>query len=227
MAELPLPPHAASAAELKERVEAERRGRPFLIFRDGEGSQRIAVLEEDASPISVGRAVTTRLSLDWDTEVSWLHAELVVLGGQWMVVDDGLSRNGSYVNGERLSSRRRLRDGDALRFGETLVVFRAPGQGISQVTRITDDFAGAIRVTDAQRRVLVALCRPFKDVTGFATPATNQQIATELFLSIDAVKTHLRALFVKFGVDGLPQMQKRLRLVERALHSGIVAERDL
>ena len=34
-------------------------------------------------------------------------------------MDDGLSRNGTFVNGERLSGRRRLTDGDTLRFGGT------------------------------------------------------------------------------------------------------------
>jgi DNA-binding NarL/FixJ family response regulator len=75
--------------------------------------------------------------------------------------------------------------------------------------------------------VLVALCRPFKEGAAFATPATNQEIADELTLSVDAVKTHLRALFEKFGVEALPQNQKRVALVERALQSGLVSEREL
>jgi DNA-binding NarL/FixJ family response regulator len=82
-------------------------------------------------------------------------------------------------------------------------------------------------VSPAQKRVLVALCRPFKDGAAFATPATNQSIADELVLSVEAVKTHLRALFEKFGVSDLPQNQKRVALVERALQSGLVNERDL
>jgi hypothetical protein len=46
-------------------------------------------------------------------------------------------------------------------------------------------------------------------------------------LSVDAVKTHLRVLFAKFGVERLPQNQKRIRLVERAFYGGVVSERDL
>jgi hypothetical protein len=42
--------------------------------------------------------------------------------------------------------------------------------------------------------VLIALCRPFKGGRSDATPATNPQIAGELFLTVAAVKTHLRAL---------------------------------
>jgi DNA-binding NarL/FixJ family response regulator len=60
----------------------------------------------------------------------------------------------------------------------------------------------------------------------FVSPASNQQIAAELFFSVDTVKAHLRALFAKFGVEDLPQNQKRARLANPALQSGVVSERD-
>jgi hypothetical protein len=41
------------------------------------------------------------------------------------------------------------------------------------------------------------------------------------------VKTHLRALFARFEIDDLPQNQKRLKLVEIALKSGVVSRREL
>ena len=77
-------------------------------------------------------------------------------------------------------------------------------------TEVASEVLDRASLSEAQRRVLVALCRPFKDATGYVTPATNQQIADELFLSVDAVKTHLRALFAKFGIEDLPQNQKRI-----------------
>jgi pSer/pThr/pTyr-binding forkhead associated (FHA) protein len=42
------------------------------------------------------------------------------------VRDDGLSPNGSVVNGERVHGCRRLVDGDALRFGSTTLAYGAP-----------------------------------------------------------------------------------------------------
>ena len=75
--------------------------------------------------------------------------------------------------------------------------------------------------------MLLGLCRPYKEPGPFTTPATNQQIAAELFLSVEAVKTHLRALFAKFGVEDLPQNQKRAKLIERAFQTGVISERDL
>ena len=83
-----------------------------------------------------------------------------------------------------------------------------------------------MQLTDTQRRVLIALCRPYRD-GGFATPATNQEIAAEVFLSVDAVKMHLRTLFGRFALGELPQNQKRARLAECALQSGMISHRDL
>ena len=77
---------------------------------------------------SVGRSLDTDVALSWDERVSSIHAELTRLGEDWLLIDDGLSRNGSFVNGQRLSGRCRLRDGDRLRFGTTDVTFYAPLQ---------------------------------------------------------------------------------------------------
>ena len=107
------------------------------------------------------------------------------------------------------------------------MTFRSPMAEVQAGTAIAADSPVAIELSDTQRRVLVALCRPYKDGAAFASPATNQQIAEELFLSVDAVKTHLRVLFAKFGIEQLPQNQKRARLVERAFHSGVITGRDL
>jgi hypothetical protein len=220
--------HQASASELKARIEAEREGQAFLIVRDGDGAQRIIRLLPELAPLRLGRSPECDLRLDWDPEVSRVHAELQCLGADWVLVDDGLSRNGSFVSGERVAGRRRLRDRDELTLGATRLVFRrpAPTSG-GDTTRASGTFAAAGAVSDAQRRVLIALCRPFGEHRGLATPATNQEIATELVLTVAAVKTHLRALFHRFGIEDLPQNEKRLRLVELALQSGLVTEHDL
>lgn len=220
-------PRAATAAELKEQIEAEREGRPFLVFRDAAGGQRILAVEEGRGELWVGRSEAADVRLDWDEEVSALHAQIEVVREECTLLDDGLSRNGSFVNGERVQGRRHLRDGDTVRFGRTLVLYRRPGESAPEATVAASELPAAATVSPAQQRVLLALCRPFKDGASFATPATNGQIAEELHLSVDAVKTHLRALYEKLGVDDLPQNRKRVALVERALQSGLVAERDL
>ena len=82
-------------------------------------------------------------------------------------------------------------------------------------------------LSTTQRRVLVALCRPYKARSGFASPATDQQIADELVLSGNEVKRHLRVLYAKFAVVGLPEAEARVRLAERAFSAGMISETDL
>ncbi len=218
-----------SAPELKAQIEAERAGRPFLVFRDGDDLQRIVVIEEGASELWVGRGGSADVRLDWDEEVSALHAQIEIVRDECTLRDDGLSRNGSFVNDERLHGRRLLRDGDRLRFGRTPVLFRRPAESgaAPDATVVAGEIPTAATVSPGQRRVLVALCRPYKDGDAFATPATNLAIAEELHLSVDAVKTHMRALFEKLAVENLPQNRKRVALVERALQSGVVSRHDL
>jgi pSer/pThr/pTyr-binding forkhead associated (FHA) protein len=225
VADSPLDAHAANPVELKERIAAERRGEPFLLYRDGRGDQAIVILEGDR--LTVGRRPSNEVCLDWDSEVSRVHAALERAGTEWTLVDDGLSHNGTYVDGARVTGRRRLRNGDVIAIGGTAIAFCAPsGDSVSSPTVTSVGPHVAERLTPAQRRVLVALCRPFRDAN-YAAPATNQQIADELVVSVDAVKSNLRALFAAFGVDDLPQNQKRATLALQALRSGVVTRREL
>jgi hypothetical protein len=225
----PLARHSLSATELKQLLSAERAGQPFLAFRDEQGRLCFFAMADLDGPQdstrTLGRRAEAQLSLAWDTEVSGLHAELHHIGGEWTIVDDGLSTNGTYVNGQRISGRQRLRDDDRIRVGRTVLAYRA-----AQATLVAETVAAgdlpAIELTDTQRRVLVALCRPYRE-GNYATPATNQQIASEIFLSVDAVKMHLRTLFGKFQLGELPQNQKRARLAEQALQFGVISPRDL
>jgi pSer/pThr/pTyr-binding forkhead associated (FHA) protein len=222
----PIAPHSGSAAELRDRIEAERRAIPFVVFRDPEGRQSLHVLAPDTARVTIGRRPGNDVALEWDTEVSRVHAALEPLGTDWTITDDGISRNGTFVNGTRISGNPRLRDGDVIRVGQTTIVFRAPAESDSQATVAAGALPALPELTATQRQVLVALCRPYKNAE-FATPATNQQIADEVHLSVDAVKAHLRALFARFGIEHLPQNQKRSRLVMEALQAGVVSTREL
>jgi pSer/pThr/pTyr-binding forkhead associated (FHA) protein len=220
-------PRPQSAVELKQQIEMERLGVPLLIYRDDRDQQRILPVEGERGTLWIGRSPSADLSLGGDAEVSGLHAQLEFVGSECTILDDGISRNGSYVNEERVSGRRRLRDGDVIRVGRSRISFRVPEEAAAESTVIATDALSAAGVSPAQKRVLVALCRPYKGGASFATPATNSEIAAELHLSVDAVKTHLRALFDKFDLADVPQAGKRVALVQRAMGSGVIAERDL
>ena len=227
MAASSLDPQGVSPVEVQARLRADRRGEPYLLFRDADGAQQILPLAGQPAQLTIGRAAGCDVRLGGDEGVSRAHARLERLGmREWMLVDDGLSRNGSIVNSERLHRRRRLVDGDVLRFGDTYVVYRAPlVDDARTVTRVGG--GGEIVLTPAQRRVLVALCRPLRDPQAFAAPASNAAIAAELVLSIEAVKTQLRALFEKLAVEPLARDAKRARLAQRAFETGVISRSEL
>jgi hypothetical protein len=193
--------HRSTPAELKARLEAERKGVPFLVYFDGAGGQVLHELPA-GEPLTIGRSAECDVGLAWDREVSRVHAQLERVGSHWVLVDD-----------------------DRLCFGETPVVYRAaPTAGASSTISVPSG-AGAAQLTPTQKKILVALCRPVRD-SAFATPSTNREIAEEVSLSVDAVKAHLRTLFERFGLADLPQNQKRARLAATALLQGVVTHRD-
>ena len=214
----------ASVAELESRLQAERTGAAFVMLRDDHGHQRIVTLDSDK--VVIGREVDRGIRIDWNAQVSRVHAVLERVGESWTVLDDGLSRNGTYVNGKRVVGRQRLADGDVIRCGEVDLGFCDPTGRRGNATLKAPEQHPSPGVSPAQRRVLVALCRPLRDAP-YASAATNKQIDAELSLSVDAVKTHMRRLFDVLEVDDLPQNQKRAQLAWKALSSGVVTSQDL
>jgi pSer/pThr/pTyr-binding forkhead associated (FHA) protein len=216
-----LPPalRQVTPVELAERLAAERRGTPFLLYLDDRRRQRIVELGPDADSISIGREAANEVPLTWDSAVSRTHAVLQRIGGAWTLLDDGLSRNGSFVNGQRVHGRRRLEDGDAITIGGTLLVIVAGGAGGR--TTATTRTGAPPELSPAQRRVLAALCRPTLDGP-FSPPASNREIADELVLGLETVKTHMHALFELFEIADLPQNRKRAELVRLAFERGAV-----
>ena len=217
-------------------VSPLKESEPYLSRWDANAGQRCWPLQ--AAVMTIGRAAFTDVVIEGDPLVSRLHAKLERVGGVWTIVDDGLSRNGTFVNGRRVSGRVRLHDRDEIRVGTSVLTYCAPAEPDGLHTLVGEPLPAGVRLTAAQRAVLVALCRPYRDDRhcqraggraaalprrpAHATPPTNQQIADELCLSLDAVKTHLRILFHKFGVEHLPQNEKRARLAEMALQFGLV-----
>jgi pSer/pThr/pTyr-binding forkhead associated (FHA) protein/DNA-binding CsgD family transcriptional regulator len=225
MHSLPRTLRAASAGELQQRLDAARRDGPFVLYRNADGDQHIVVLDGNAR-LSIGRQSASDVALPWDSAVSRVHATLERVGDEWTLVDDGSSRNGSFVNGDRVHGRRRLCDGDLIRIGVTTIAYVVPRQRVQSSSTIAATSTGIPFLTAAQRRVLVALCRPIVEGS-FGAPSSNQQIAAELVVGVETVKTHMQALFEAFGVQGLPQNRKRAELARLAVRRGAVREDEL
>lgn len=222
----PRGPHKSTPAELKARIEAERLGKPFLLLRDAVGAQRVLDLDASAGTLSLGRDPGADIALEWDGQVSRLHSLIERVGSAWTIADDGLSRNGTFVNNERVSGRRRLQAGDVITAGATDLSYFEPASPEVGETAMAVDVALDADLSKTQKRVLVELCRPLRDQGPYASPATNGEIGAAIHLSEVAVKSHLRTLFAKFGVSDLAQNRKRAALAEAAMRSGALSDRD-
>jgi pSer/pThr/pTyr-binding forkhead associated (FHA) protein len=167
--------------------------------------------------VTVGRATGNDIVLADDTQVSRVHAVFERLGGTWSVRDVN-SRNGTFVNGNRVSGEARLSAGDEIRIGRTRVVLRgerAPDEGMTEAQ------APPPQLTPRERDVLIALFRPMTGAEMFTEPASTRQIAQELWVSEAAVKQHLLRLYDKFGVGGEGE-RRRTRLANEALRRGAI-----
>ncbi|WP_256668345.1 FHA domain-containing protein [Nocardia cyriacigeorgica] len=197
--------------------------RPTLCQQIAPGMWRGFPVKPTASGVTIGRSETADISVPADSTVSRLHAIIEWVCDCWVIVDNGLSKNGTFVNGERVCGCRRLNTGDIIRMGQSVFVLRDE-EPERETTAGLVGAPTANSLTGAQYLVLEALCRPRNAQHPLAFPASNCQIARELSLSIATVKTHMRALFRTFGIEELPPNQKRLRLAEHAVASGVIVE---
>ena len=198
-------------------LQAKECGDPFLVLRDGGGAQRIFALG-DRDRVVIGRACDRDLSLCWDGSVSGVHVELTRIGDEWFI-EDLSSKNGTFVKGIRLTRSQRLANCDVLVVGGTSIQFLTPRDGEGP-TGPPPDRVVPKKLTPMQERVLRSLCRPYCSDPEYALPATNQEIADALTMSVDGVKRHLSALFGLYGVAHLPRNHKRSKLAQAAIKEG-------
>jgi FHA domain-containing protein len=211
-----------TAEELEARQEAERRGERFLVYGDEEGRQVIHTLAEGRS-VTIGRRPEADVSVPWDPEMSRVHAELEVRAGEWTITDDGLSQNGTWVNGLRLTGRRRLGDGDLLRVGRTQFAFCDPVPIGTGPTLVPGELSATPRFSEQQQRVLRALCRPlFQDGEGI-NPASDEEIAEVTGIPLEAVASELDHLGRALGLDDMPPLDQRAEIALLAMRSGLVS----
>ena len=172
----------------------------------------------EAGRLTLGTDQANDLALPADPTLSRLHAVLERYEAGWCVRDLD-SRNGTFVNGQRIWRERPLRPGDELRVGATRLVYRSdqpPGGGTG-----TQASEPPPELTRREREVLLVLCRTVLGGAAFTEPASIREIADALVVSEAAVKQHLAHLYDKFGVHGGGE-RRRVQLANEALRRGAV-----
>ena len=171
--------------------------------------------------VTIGSHDSNEIVLSADRTVSRLHAVLEAFPAGWSLRDMG-SRNGTFVNGQKVSGERVIVPGDEVRIGRTRLVLR--GAGPSEHTA-TEAAQPPPVLTRRERDVLVALCRPVLSGDVFTEPAPIKAMAAELAVSEAAVKQHLLNLYDKFAIYGVDN--RRLELANQAVRRGAVSIADL
>jgi hypothetical protein len=117
-----VPPHASDTGEGGPVVGHPSRqpGLHHVLVVDGPGTRH--VLREGSNVLGRGTDADIRLP---DTGVSRKHAD-VQLAGSTVTVEDLGSTNGTLVNGRRVG-RQDLADGDVIRIGHSVLVYRQDG----------------------------------------------------------------------------------------------------
>jgi cell division septum initiation protein DivIVA len=124
--------HQAGATPSGKPVTAPPPERPrteaSVSYQDQADREHVLQLSSGRQ-YSIGRAPDSDIRLAWDDAVSRRHARIERSGAEWVVVDNGMSSNGTFVNEEQVSGKRRLRDGDVVRAGGTRMTFRERAGG--------------------------------------------------------------------------------------------------
>jgi DNA-binding SARP family transcriptional activator/class 3 adenylate cyclase len=158
------------AVELERTVVRKDIPSAFLVWRDASGSQVIVGLG-DVDRATIGRRPGNTVVMTGDDEISRVHVDLELIGGGWAAADDGLSRNGTYVNGVKVATRQRLRDGDVLLIGRTTVQYRCPSDGSTVASKKLEELLAGAETDRDEDRVLATVL--FTDIVGSTSFASQ------------------------------------------------------
>jgi hypothetical protein len=162
-------------------------------------------------PVSIGRHGDNEIILP-DPQVSRHHAEILMQGGRWVIVDLG-SANGTFVNGQQITGPQVLNHGDLVRVGQTQFRVEIAGAIAAQDTlvealptvdaapvaepklpRMVVVLAWTAVVLIVVTLILVFVVRPLVDGdrdAGSATPATSVAVEATSVESATATPTIL------------------------------------
>ena len=186
------------------RAAMSKPGRPTakarLTYRARDGLDVSRIVDAADTPLSIGRSPGTDVTLAHDPRVSRLHAQLDWIAGAWLVLDGGLSANGTYVESTRVAGRQRLAPGDVISVGDTNLRFEALKP--PERAQITDDERRRLmlRLGDDDRALLAALGRSLtEDPARMA--ATDTQLGQLLDTAPAAVHVRVQQLIAWLRVD--------------------------
>jgi DNA-binding response OmpR family regulator len=162
----------------------------LLIWKEGELIKDQWILYESEAKITIGRSPECDISIP----VRWIsrqHATLRRQGGQFVIEDNG-SKNGVFVNGQRVIKPRPLTDGDAIQLAPGLELIYVDNEATAP---LPGQKGMGLLVDPAKRQVYVhgQLITP---------PLSNQQYQLLTMLAERPGKVYSRAEVIEAAWPG-------------------------
>src|SRR5688572_19817114 len=158
---------------------------------------------------SIGRASDCAIPIK-DRYLSRKHAEIVAVGGAWVLKDLG-SANGTYLNGSRVDRDSPLKAGDRIRLGDTEIVFETSEHNTDRMLAVAGESTASATISipihevDDVRAAAADVSR-LHTLNLLARELIEDRPMDELFgFIIDAVMKHLhpsRAAIGLLAADG-------------------------
>lgn len=215
-------PHTTHEFRLEEGVRVN--GHAYVRYRDG-GTFRAVSLVPASSALYIGRDDGCAVAIHNDGRVSRRHARLIFGAGRWSI-EDGPSRNGTFVDRKRTVGEHLLADGARIAVGRTSLSFHAPPAATIVTTLAEETAMQRLRPTGTQRKVLVELARPFiAPAADIPVTPTNAAIAAKLGYQVTTIRDAISDLYGQAGLTRGASEQRR-ELVRLAINEGTVRPED-
>lgn len=158
----------APASQIREKVSRYYGPKLIGVLPTGEKIE----YPIDRHEVEIGKAAHNQIVLT-DPTVSNTHAIVMARDGGYSIVDLG-SRNGTFINGERLGSKAvTLRHGEKIQLGQTVLTFRNQGETAANLTAVLSEEA----LQEVRRRSGVADTGPGENAAPGTVPVPIPSIA--------------------------------------------------
>ncbi len=204
-----------------------------IVIRERDGSTRKVPL--DGKQLSIGRSHENDLCFPEDASLSRNHLVIESDHDGWSVRDLG-SKNGTMVNGLRITESQRLRAGDRIAAGHLNAIFDAKGENVDSSVEF---YAGTDHDTPTAGTVMTSLRGVLSGDSPITGPGGQSAEAQRRLMSHPAVAALMRAgrelagnlpladlfrLILNLSIDAVGAERGVLmtldedRLVQRAVH---------
>jgi sigma-B regulation protein RsbU (phosphoserine phosphatase) len=160
---------------------------PHVVVRSPSGNaQNVPLIAER---VVFGRSTEAQVSFPEDFSLSRRHLQLEPEGEGWAIEDLG-SKNGTWVNGQRLSGRRRLASGDRIEAGRLVLTFDPPSSAPEEIVFFADAPVPPQRTVVAR---LEGVLGGVASLSGAPTATGSKRVEGEIPLASTAVRALVQA----------------------------------